>query len=322
MLPVVEDEAAIIALKKDRERSLAALRAAAGVLGLDPETIELFPDGSQVVGGNAERVVKLFPAFDAEHARTESRVLAFLAGRLPIATPALHAFETIEGWSAIAMDRLPGVPWRQRTDPARSASPDAAAARTLCREAGEWLAALHALDATPLADLEPSFTPWIAKQRAEAVARQRSLELDPVWLEQIEPFLAATDADRVAHEGTPVLLHTELMRDHILVEESAGDDWRVTGVIDFEPAMVGAAGYDLASVGLFVSEGDAVLLAAFLDGYGIPARARGARLARRTLAYALLHRYSHLPWYLTLPAAEGAKSLDELADRLFLAASA
>ena len=34
-------------------------REGPGVLGLDPETIELFPDGSQVVGGNAERVVKL-----------------------------------------------------------------------------------------------------------------------------------------------------------------------------------------------------------------------------------------------------------------------
>jgi hypothetical protein len=53
-----------------------------------------------------------------------------------------------------------------------------------------------------------------------------------------------------------VLLHTEIMREHLLVTPHA-DGWSLSGLFDFEPAMRGAREYEFASVGLFVSRGDA-----------------------------------------------------------------
>ncbi len=113
-----------------------------------------------------------------------------------------------------------------------------------------------------------------------------------------------------------VCLHTEVMLEHVLVDSAAGQ-WRCTGLIDFEPAMVGAAGYEWASVGLFVTEGDGSSFTQVLDAYGYEGP-RGSVLARRCLAYALLHRYSNLPWYLRRLRPDPAiDTLEDLADEWF-----
>src|SRR5437867_1246774 len=94
------------------------------------------------------------------------------------------------------------------------------------------------------------------------------------------------------------LLHTEIMREHLLVEETR-DGFRLSGLFDFEPAMVGAPEYELASVGVFFSAGDPTLLRTLLLAYGLGEDELSPNLSRRALAYALLHRYSNLSWYLT-----------------------
>ncbi|MBN8510571.1 MAG: phosphotransferase, partial [Burkholderiales bacterium] len=154
---------------------------------------------------------------------------------------------------------------------------------------------------------------FIARQRAEAVARHRARGLDAAWLDRIEPFLA-----RWAPEagGRTVLLHTEVMREHLLVErDTAG--WRCSGLIDFEPAMPGAPDYEFASVGLFVSGGERRLLHRLLRAYGHPGLDRDTSLPMRLLALALLHRYGHLRWYLQRLPVPGAGTLEALAERWF-----
>jgi hygromycin-B 7''-O-kinase len=81
--------------------------------------------------------------------------------------------------------------------------------------------------------------------------------------------------------------------------------------------MIGAPDYELASVGLFFSCGDRRLLRRVLAGCGHLPSASGAQHSRRLLAYAILHRYSNLRWYLERLPVPGATTLEALAEAWF-----
>jgi hygromycin-B 7''-O-kinase len=93
------------------------------------------------------------------------------------------------------------------------------------------------------------------------------------------------------------------------------DAGRLSGLFDFEPAMVGAPEYDFSSLGLFVSCGDARFLRRTLLAYGYAPHALDEALSCRLMAYTLLHRYSNLRWYLERLPAPGDTSLEQLATR-------
>lgn len=98
-----------------------------------------------------------------------------------------------------------------------------------------------------------------------------------------------------------------------------GHRWHLSGLFDFEPAMPGEADYDyeFASVGLFVSGGDAALLHRNLCASAWPADELDAALPCRLMAQALLHRYSNLSWYLERLPRTGALTLEQLARHWF-----
>jgi len=104
------------------------------------------------------------------------------------------------------------------------------------------------------------------------------------------------------------------MRQHVLVEHRKGA-WHISGLIDFEPAMLGAPEYEFAAVGIFLTCAEPSLLRAFLEGYGAEL---DDALPLRIMAYALLHRYSNLSWYLErLPVPDDVRDLEALARRWF-----
>ncbi len=250
-------------------------------------------------------VLKLYPPQDQAHAQVEARVLAFVDGRLPVPTPQVVATGEWDGGSYLLMTQLRG---RRLVD----VWPQLAAAERdgLCQCIGEAVATMHALDSLPLADLPPPhWAEFIPAQRHQAVARQRRHGLADAWLEQIEPFLQRWAGPADAEQ---VLLHTEIMREHLLVEP-AGTGWRLSGLFDFEPAMRGARDYEFASIGLFVSGGDARALRCILRAYGYAEAALDNALQNRLMAMALLHRYSKLPWYLQRLPLPGAQRLEQLA---------
>jgi hygromycin-B 7''-O-kinase len=153
----------------------------------------------------------------------------------------------------------------------------------------------------------------VARQRAGVVSEQLGLGLPPSWADQIPGFLDEVGLPIRA----PVLLHTEVMREHLLVTEGPGGAWRLSGLIDFEPAMRGDREYEWAAVGVFVSEGDGAFLARTLTAYGYPRDGLDHALRRRLLAWTLLHRYSNLAWYLGRLPEPDRPTLDALAHRWF-----
>ncbi|MFJ2861823.1 phosphotransferase family protein [Kitasatospora sp. NPDC087314] len=304
MLPVVETEEQWDAILPDEAVMRPGAAALCAELGLAGLPLERFTEGSvPVYAVGREHVLKLFPAAGAEDGVTEERVLTHLQGALPIPTPDVRAAGAyVNGWRYVLMSRLPGG----GLAPAWPRIPQTDRER-IVHDCGEALAVLHALDPEPLADvLGPGdWGAFLARQRAGTVARQRERGLAEAWLEQIPDFLAAAPLPQAPQRA---LLHTEFMREHLLVDPA--DGWRLTGLIDFEPAMVGDPAYDLVAVGLFTTRADRHLLGRLLAEYGHDFD------PRLLMAYTLLHVYSHLPWYLR-ELKPFSRTLDDLAEEWF-----
>lgn len=289
----------------------AALRAGVATIaqrhGLAGAAVRRYDSGSVPVYALGEcHVLKLFPPNQVEFAQVEARVLAFLAGGLPVPTPELVAADVIDGWHALLMTQLPG---QRLVDAWPLLAP--VERDQLADDVGRSLAALHALDGTALGRIDPDWDDFIAAQTVSAVERQRRRGLDPHWLEQIPAFLGAW---KPAASGTRCLLHTEVMREHLLVQPGS-EGWQLSGLFDFEPAMCGDPAYEFASVGLFVACGDARVLRRILLAYGYADASLTPALACRFMAHALLHRYSNLRWYLERLPAMGATTLKQLAQQ-------
>jgi len=300
-LPATVDEAGWGALLADDRALAAGVAAVLARHGLAHGPIRRYDSGSVPVYAIGEaHVLKLFPPDETEHAATEARVLAVVSDTLPLPTPRLVAADVLDRWPYLLMSQLRG-PRLVDAWPSLSAAERDRAADDL----GAAIAALHTIDIEPLADLPPRWDEFLAAQRASAVQRQRERRLSPLWLERIDEFLVRW---MPPPDSRRVLLHTEIMREHLTF-----DAGRLAGLFDFEPAMIGAPDYDFASVGLFVSCGDARFLRRTLRAYGLSGAALDETAACRFMAYALLHRYSNLRWYLERLPVPGATTLEQLA---------
>ncbi|MBW2463828.1 MAG: aminoglycoside 3'-phosphotransferase/choline kinase family protein [Deltaproteobacteria bacterium] len=312
LLPTPETDEAFYAVDPETDYGPALQRIAVAA-NLDPAAQPVrFEEGSVPVFALGERVAKLYPPSCAPAYRNERTILDHIAGALPVATPRVVAAGPLDAWHFIVMERLPGQPLRARFDDI----PPLDRPR-LFSEIGDAVRRLHALSTHPLP--RPDWSAIMKEQRAGCVARHRRLGLDDTWLARIDAFLDRTlpRASDLPADGHPVLLHTEVMREHIFVDERDGR-FEVSGLLDFEPSRVGPAAYELPSVGLFLTEGDPALWSAFLDGLGVPPSQRGDEHARHSMAWALLHRYANLRWWLErLPARSPRRSFDDLAQEWF-----
>ena len=268
--------------------------------------LERFAGGSVPVFAVGDGyVVKLFPQNERSHFDTEWAALTRVDGGLPIPTPRPIAAGERGQWLYVVMTRLSG-----RSLAEAWPSIGANDRRRLMREVGAALATLHAIATDALEPLAIDWPRFVDAQRASCRDRQLARGLGAPWVDAVGDFLARwTPRD----DGARVLLHTEVMRQHLLVESRGA--WHISGLIDFEPAMLGAPEYELSAVGVFLTCAEPGMLRAFLDAYGAEA---DDELPLRIMAYSLLHRYSNLRWYLErLPVPDDAGDLEGLARRWF-----
>jgi hygromycin-B 7''-O-kinase len=280
VLPVVESWDGLDSSRIGEAAMRPGVEALCRHLGVDTRALSRLPAGSRPVYAAGGFVLKLYPQADGNASAVEAGGLSAAGGALPVPAPRVHATGDWDGWSYLLMSRLPGVPldvaWPDV--PARGRA-------ELAAQAGELLAALHRIPPPAIPGWYLGM-PWpqsVARQRAACEQSQHDLGLATKWAEQIPGFL-----DRITlPDEEPVLLHTEVMRQHLLAEPGP---WRLTGLIDFEAAMCGAREYEFAAVGVFFAGGDPGLrqvLASY--GHGLD-----GGTSRRLLAWLLLHRYSCL----------------------------
>jgi hygromycin-B 7''-O-kinase len=269
-------------------------------LGLAGTVLRRYPDGSRPVYQlSGRRVLKLYPTISAPGSVTEPRVLEYLRGQLPVATPELLACGDYEnGWRYVLMSQLPGTELAGAWPAIPALHRDRIAGQT-----GELLAALHGLDPRPLHPvLGPAdWAGFLASQRATAVKRQRGAGLPQAWLSQIEPFLGSVPLTSGRQRA---LLHTEVTRENLVVSPGT---WTLSGLLDFETAMSGDRAYEFASAALWVAHGDPRLLGRLLAAYG------HSFDPRELLAYTLLHVHSNLPECLSELPVPPEPTLDSLA---------
>ena len=310
VFPAATTEEAFAKVGRDEAALRPGLERLCARLGVDPARLTRYAAGSRPVYRVGDLVLKLFPPVGGwPDYRIEAEVLAAVRDALPTPTPRVHAAGEQDGWGYILMSRLPGVPLDGVWDQIPADDRD-----QLAGDLGETIAALHEVPPPEIAGWWPDDWPaFVARQRERVVGEQLALGLPSAWADQIPSFL-----DEVALPvRPPVLLHTEVMREHLLVNRGPGGTWRLSGLIDFEPAMRGDREYEWGALAVFVAAGDGAFLGRTLTAYGYPRDRLDGALRRRMLAWLLLHRYSHLPWYLSRMPQPDRPTLDSLADRWF-----
>jgi hygromycin-B 7''-O-kinase len=310
VLPAVATEDAFARIGRDEAALRPGIERLGRRLGLDVAGLTRYAAGSRPVYAAGEKVLKLFPPVAAWPAgRIEAEVLAAVEGRLPVATPRVLADGEHDGWHYLLMSRLPGVPLDTVWNRLSGADRD-----RLASQLGETIAALHALPVPAIGDWPPADWPaFVARQQATCAEQQRAWGLPAAWADQIPGFVAEV----ALGAGTPVLLHTEVMRQHLLADQGPDGAWRLAGLIDFEPAMRGDREYEFVAVGVFGSQGDARFLTRTLTAYGYRRDQLGPDLRRRLLAWGLLHQYSYLAGWMRRLPAPSKPTLDALADCWF-----
>jgi hygromycin-B 7''-O-kinase len=256
--------------------------------GLSARGLHPFPSGSDVVWGTDEHVVKLTAPTWTDEIASEARILELVAGRLPVASPTLVAHGTLRQWPYVVMTRLPG---RALSDvwPAL----DARTKLTLSAQLGGVVAALHAIPVDP----DPGWDTFVEQNRAAAAQRQAGTPYE----DAVDAFLDRTERP----DEPPVLLHTELLGEHLLFDADG-----LCGVIDFADGRVGHPLYEVAAFVEFLSQGEPELLSAFFAGWGRPQPGPD-----ELLAWDLLHRFGQLS---RLTAVEAPPTLEALARRFFV----
>ncbi|RCV47552.1 aminoglycoside phosphotransferase [Marinitenerispora sediminis] len=238
------------------------------------ELTEGWDSAATLVGGRWIERRPRHPAA-ADRLRMETRVMPWLAPRLPLAVPRPHLLRAAP--LVVRHALVPGAPTER---------PTAAHARQL----GTFLRVLHATDAAAAVDRGLPDAPATVLDRTETVCRFRAavLPLLPADLRDPARELLAG----VAECPADTVVHGDLGPEHVLADDSG-----LTGVIDFSDAHVGDPAIDLAWA-LFGTPAE--FAAALADAYAV-----SPGLRERAL---LWHRLG--PWYEVLHGVENDRPAD------------
>lgn len=191
--------------------------------------------------------------------RKEARLLAAIAGTLPLAVPRPELVS--EGCASFA---LPFFAYRRLAgEPLEDARLDAQAMEAIGRQLGGFLSALRGFPAEradPLGVPIYSVETWRQEFRdiRARCDREAGALLSSEERRAVEAFWARYFDDERYFRWTPALVHRDLGLAHILVDERGA----VTGVIDFGDACVGDPAFDFGGL--------ASLQGAALAAYGPP----------------------------------------------------
>ncbi|MCP3917166.1 MAG: aminoglycoside phosphotransferase family protein [bacterium] len=273
---------------------------------LDTSGLHAFPTGSDVVWGAGAWVVKMTAPLWQDEIEAEARLLETVAGKLSVATPRALATGTLDGWPYVLMSLVAGIPIGNAW-----AETDATDHVRLATDLGRLTAELHALQVPAGDDDWDAF--WARCRQDVGKRHARQADLPAALVDAIDPFLArAGDLS----QSPRVLLHTELLDQHILVTERDGKH-ELAALIDFADGRVGPAGYEFPALVEFLFKGEPGVLRAFLGAYGVPASELTEERQHEMLAWGLSHRFGSLARMLAAAGEPTPSTLEDLGARLY-----
>ena len=293
-------------MRRDTDLGLELVRTLCKHHGLSADCAVVTVRSQLVFSAGGRHIIKVFSPKDGDFHKTETVFLAGLHGRLPFTTPELVESGRWEGLPYIIMEHLPGVPLDRLWDDLPSTE-----RHGILERLGEGIRCLHSLPVELLGGAPFEWDAFIDHQVEALTANHRAFGLEERWVEMLASYLDTCPID--PHDPTRIgPLHTELVPEHVFVTGHAGRR-TISGLIDFEPSMVGHAEYEFAAVGVFLSRGDREALRRFLTAYGHCSRDLNRELSRRMMGFLLLHRYANLKWFMTfLPPQSGFARLEDL----------
>lgn len=240
-LPKITQRLEYDALPKDTPIFETVIRELCHKHNVAAHRIKKFGTGTTIVFAiDSYAVVKLFAPIFANNYATELCLLNGLHGRLPVSTPEPLAYGHVDGWAYLMTEQLHQVPLSEVWDEVSYKSKLA-----ICEQVGVTLATLHGFKGPTWIPHETSdWNAYINERREDCVPRQKRLGLEQKWVDQIQEFVSSVDLV-VCDDFQLSLLHTEIMREHVIVAID-GKKWRMSGLIDFEPSMMGHPEYEFA----------------------------------------------------------------------------
>lgn len=273
--------------------------------GVEHRDLSSFASGSDVVWGAGRWVIKLTAPLWRSEIETEARCLRQVHGQLAVETPEVLATGELAGWPYVVMRRVSGVAigsiWRDVTREERL---------RLAGELGRLARFLHGLDCGRVAD---GWVPFWGACRRNVGRRHAEPEVPQELSAAVDPFLESVGELVCEPRG---FLHTELLDQHVLVEERAGH-YEPSALIDFADSRIGPIEYEFPAPVEFLFKGEPGILRAFLIAYGIPGEELTPERSQRMLAWALSHRFGRLRRMLEAVLPARPTSLPELARTLF-----
>ena len=284
---------------------------------LSEEKLVRFGDGTDLAFGTcvafavgSHTVIKLFPPFHKILFEAEHSVATHVFGKLSIATPQIYAHGTFDGWPYLIMSRLRGTYLSAIWDDLEH--PDQL---RLVLELATVLAQLHALPTSTLSHLDSDWKTFVERRVNGCIQRHREQEVPAYWLQQIPDFLAQA-APLYPVDFRTSIISGDIHQYHLLANYELGR-WKLTGLFDFDDALLGFAEYDLAAAGLFMMANRPSLLRPFLLEYGYAEDDLTKRLSHRLMAYTLLHRYRPFNWVREAFAHSSCSTLAEVAESIY-----
>jgi hygromycin-B 7''-O-kinase len=270
-----------------------------------------FLTGTNLVVALDGLVLKIFPPLLRVQFVSERASLAQLRGRVSIPIPEIVHEGERDGWPYLVITRLNGMLGAE----AWPVLPEDQKERVL-GQIGETIAEVQQAPIGELSRIEPRWEPFMRQQIEGCRARHLRLGLPQKFWQGLDEIIRDA-ATLVPMNTAPVILTGEYIPENFLLSRE-GENWRLSGLIDFGDVLTGWGEYDLLGPSAFMTAGMPRRVRSLFRGFGYAAGDVTPTVRRRLMALMLLHRASDPIRHICIEGwQEKAGNFSELADMLW-----
>lgn len=264
----------------------------------------LFRLGDQII-------VKLVPPNWQYQGEKEIIIAPLLDDKLSLQTPRLLGQGLVDNWIFVISSRLHGCSLAD-------CWPSLAQAQKLSimRQVGQLLRELRGVEFDPEIAIRVDWSSYIQDLIDACLARHQRTGMPAHLLEQVLPYLAAAGDFALGFDAR--FMHMDIHPWNLMAEQVQGA-WTLTGLLDFGDAIVGNNDrFELLTPMIFMAQGDAALIQALLESYGLLDDEDTSALQRQLMAFALIRPDSNVGFCMQqVPVTGPRDNWEQIARQIF-----